>query len=91
MDSIISKEKRCYLCGSESWIEKHHIFNGADRKKSTKYGLTVNLCHYCHNEPPNGVHHNAQNNTALKEIGQRAFENKYPALSFIKIFGRNYL
>ena len=91
MDSIINKNKRCYLCGSENWIESHHIFNGADRKKSEKYGLKVYLCHNCHNEPPNGVHHNAENNRALKEIGQRAFEEKFSALSFIKIFGRNYL
>ena len=91
MDSIIAKEKRCYLCGSTSFLEKHHIFNGADRKKSEKYGLTVYLCHYCHNEPPKGVHHNAENNRALKEIGQREFEKQYPALSFRQIFGRNYI
>ena len=91
MDSIISKEKRCYLCGSENWIESHHIFGAADRKKSEKYGLKVYLCHYCHNEPPNGVHHNAGNNRLLKQIGQRAFMLKYPNLDFMAIFGRNYL
>lgn len=91
MDSIISKEKRCFLCGSENWIENHHIFGAADRKKSTKYGLTVYLCHYCHNEPPHGVHHNAGNNRLLKQIGQRAFMLKYPNLDFMAIFKRNYL
>ena len=91
MDSIISKEKRCYLCGSTSFLEKHHIFNGADRKKSEKYGLKVYLCHNCHNEPPSGVHHNAQNNKELKAIGQKAFAEKYPTLDFFTIFKRNYL
>lgn len=31
------------LCGSTKWIERHHIFGGALRKKSEKYGLVVDL------------------------------------------------
>lgn len=61
MKSIIKgdSEDRCYICGRAEWIERHHIFNGtANRKKSEKYGLTVHLCHWCHNEPPRGVHYN---------------------------------
>ena len=91
MDSILSSERKCYICGSTCFLESHHIFGAYNRKNSEIFGLKVYLCHNCHNEPPNGVHHNAYNDTILKEIGQRAFENKYPALSFIKIFGRNYL
>lgn len=58
------------MCGSSRWIERHHIFNGAYRKKSEKYGLVIDLCHYCHNEPPNGVHYNADNMKKLKRYGQ---------------------
>jgi len=78
------------MCGSHRWIEIHHIYSGAFRNKSMKYGLVVPLCHYCHNEPPNGVHHNRKNMDYLRKLGQEAFEKKYPELDFMKIFGRNY-
>lgn len=51
----------CYLCGKAANLECHHVFGGANRKASDRYGLTVRLCHKCHNEPPRGVHHNAMN------------------------------
>jgi hypothetical protein len=91
MTSIVWNEKKCFLCGSSQWLEKHHIFGGANRKKSEKYGLTVYLCHYCHNEPPNGVHHNASNMLLLKKIGQDAFQKHFPDKDFLKEFGKNYL
>lgn len=81
----------CYLCGSTHWIEMHHIFGGANRKNSTKYGLVVPLCHYCHNEPPNGVHFNRERMDALRAIGQAKFAKRYPDLDFMAIFHRNYL
>lgn len=91
MKSIISEDKCCYICGSTHWLEKHHIFGAANRKKSEKYGLTVYLCHNCHNEPPNGVHHNAEKNNWLKQQGQKAFMEKYPHKDFMAEFGKNYL
>lgn len=89
--SIISNEKACFLCGSTRWLERHHIFGGALRKKSERYGLVVYLCHYCHNEPPNGVHQNKERRRYLQEIGQRAFEEEHPEKNFLQEFGRNYL
>lgn len=91
MHSIISNERKCYFCGSSRWLEVHHIFGGANRNKSTKYGLVVCLCHHCHNEPPNGVHHNKERMNYLRQIGQMAFEKYYPNKDFKKEFGRNYL
>jgi hypothetical protein len=73
------------------WLEIHHIFGGANRKLSTKYGLVVCLCHYCHNETPNGVHFNRERMDWLRAIGQRRFNEVYPELDFMQIFGRNYL
>lgn len=91
--SIIHNEKTCYICGSHQWLEEHHVYGGACRKISERYGLKVYLCHYCHNEPPNGIHHNATNNNALKanvqEIAMRKYGWTIP--EFIKIFGKNYL
>lgn len=96
MKSIIKgdKEDRCYICGRAGWIERHHIFNGtANRKKSEKYGLTVNLCHFCHNEPPNGVHFNSNRDLRLKRLAQEQAMEYYgwDIDDFIKIFGKNYL
>ena len=88
---ITSNAERCFLCGRSTWIEIHHIFSGCYRKKSTLYGLVVPLCHFCHNEPPNGVHFNRANMDKLRAIGQKKFQEVYPELNFIKIFGRNYL
>lgn len=90
--SIITNKKTCFMCGSHRDIEIHHIFGGyANRKLSDRYGLVVPLCHYCHNEPPNGVHHNIENDLKLKQLGQVAFNCEYPELNFVEIFGRNYL
>ena len=91
--SIIQTEKECFICGGQSWLEEHHIFEGANRKLSEKYGLKVWLCHPCHNEPPNGVHHNKEKMIKLKQIGQKAFMEYYNKTEdeFIQIFGKNYL
>ena len=91
MHSKMQTTKECYMCGSTNWLELHHVFNASNRNKSTKYGLVVYLCHWCHNEPPNGVHHNAERMRWLKAEGQKAFIKHYPNLDFLKIFGRNYL
>nr|DAK78461.1 MAG TPA: Recombination enhancement, RecA-dependent nuclease [Caudoviricetes sp.] len=82
--------RQCYICGRTDWIERHHVFGGALRKKSEKYGLVVDLCHWCHNEPPNGVHFNRENELKLKREFQAKFEREHPDLDFIKEFGRNY-
>jgi hypothetical protein len=91
--SIISEEKQCYMCGSTQWIEVHHIFGGAFRNKSEQYGLKVPLCHYCHNEPPNGVHHNKQNRLALQSKAQEIAMEYYgwDIDEFRAIFGKNYI
>ena len=89
--SIISEEEKCYMCGSTRWLECHHLFGGANRKKSTKYGLVVYLCRWCHNEPPNGVHHNKERMDWLRAEGQKRFEAEHPELDFLKVFGKNYL
>lgn len=83
----------CYICGRTNWIEHHHVFGGANRKISDKYGLVVPLCHFCHNEPPNGVHHNFENMEKLQQAVQLIAMEHYGwnKEDFIKIFGRNFL
>lgn len=92
--SIMQDEKKCYICGSHNWLEEHHIFGGnPNRKLSERNGLKVWLCHYCHNEPPNGVHHNAEINHQLKAEAQKAAMLYYgwDENTFRQIFGKNYL
>lgn len=74
-------------------IERHHVFPGPFRKKSEKYGLVVDLCHKCHNEPPNGVHHNREMANILKARAQRMvmFEQGWNKEDFIREFGRSYI
>lgn len=92
--SILQDEKKCYICGGHNWLEEHHIFGGnPNRKLSEKHGLKVWLCHYCHNEPPNGVHHNRANALKLKAEGQQAAMLYYGwnEDTFRQVFGKNYL
>lgn len=74
-------------------MELHHVFNASNRKKSDKYGLTVWLCHYCHNEPPNGVHFNKANRQKLQALAQEKAMEHYgwDIDTFRKIFGQNYI
>ena len=92
-DSIMQTEKECYICKSTRWLERHHVFGGAYRKKSDTDGLTVYLCHWHHNEPPVGVHHNRANMDRLRKKGQEAYMEHYGATveDFIREYGRNYL
>lgn len=85
--------KRCFLCGRWAYTERHHIFGGGLRKKSEKYGLVVDLCHACHNEPPNGAHQNRETAEQMHKHGQlKAMkENGWSIEDFIREFGKNYL
>lgn len=94
MKSIITDDMRtCFICGGRA-TEKHHImhgYSGLDRKLSERYGLTVGLCHRCHNEPPNGVHFNAGVDYWLKAKAQAAFEAEHSHELWQRLFMRNYL
>ncbi len=86
-------DRKCYFCGSYRNIEKHHVFGGSLRKKSDKYGLVVDLCHWCHNEPPNGVHFNRERSLILKRMAQKKVmqEHGWTKETFIREFDKNYL
>ena len=36
MQSIIQADKECFLTGRTDWLEKHHVFGGANRKNYKK-------------------------------------------------------
>lgn len=91
--SIIQNEKECFICHTTMSLERHHVFGGAYRSKSERDGLTVYLCHFHHNEPPMGVHHNRHLMDWLRAIGQRAWMERNDATveDFMHAYGRNYL
>ena len=93
-NSIIQTEKRCYICGSERWLECHHVYGGnPNRKLSERYGLKVWLCHWHHNEPPTGVHFNAELRQRLQAKVQKKAMKYYgwDTDQFRSIFGKNYI
>ena len=81
---------KCYFCGRQG-TERHHVFHGAYRKKSEAHGFVVLLCHWCHNEPPNGVHYNVERRNELKRMCQQEYEKTFTREDFIEEFGRSYL
>ena len=89
--SIISNERECLVCKTTLGLHKHHIFEGtANRKKSEQYGCWCYLCGKHHNLSNEGVHFNKTLDSKLKKYAQGKFEEAYPGLDFLKIFGRNY-
>ena len=91
--SILQSEKRCFLCGSRVWLEEHHVLGGALRKLSEREGFKVWLCHYCHNEPPNGVHQNKDHRLKLQAYVQgKAMEHYgWTKNEFIERYGKSYI
>lgn len=95
MKSILEPQRpeECYACGSQGYLEEHHIFYGtANRKQSEAAGLKVHLCLRCHQASGIGVHGgNKELNQWLKQEAQRAYERTHTRVEFIALIGRNYL
>ena len=92
--------RTCYLCAKlhydfsqKTVLEEHHIFGGnPNRRNSERYGLKVYLCPGHHRTSNEAVHRPDRNDCQrmLQIMGQRYFEEYYPQLDFVAIFGRNY-
>lgn len=92
MESIVQKEKECFICHSTSNLHLHHIFGASNRNHSTKFGLTCYLCAYHHNMSDEGVHFRRETDLALKEYAQRKFEANWgDREAFRKIFGKSWI
>lgn len=93
--SIISDIKKCYVCGNQLYLHKHHIFYGIkNRKKADEDGLVVYLC-YQHHEGTNGVHgkNGHKLDMRLKQIAQKKWLEYYGKTvdDFRERYGRNFL
>lgn len=93
MESILQKERRCWFCGTTYNLHCHHIYFGANRKNSEKYGFKVFICGCHHNLGGNGqcVHRSREIDLQLKRACQRKFEETHTREEFISIIGKNYL
>ena len=80
-----------YCAAFSQQIEEHHIFGGPHRKLSEHYGLKVHLCIYHHTSGSEAVHNNRTWDLRMKQIGQKAFEERYSHGEWMQVFGRDYL
>ena len=83
--------EHCLFTGSAP-VERHHIFGGANRKNSEKYGFVVPLRPDLH---PNGVFAGQSAKLVdlrLKTMAQTYFEEHHGTRDeFRSIFGKSYL
>lgn len=86
-------DKLCYRCSMHGIktpaAEMHHVFNGAMRKKSEKYGAVIPLCRECHNI----YHTNAKEYQRLKASFQRKImiDKDLTVEEFREIFKKSYI
>ena len=92
MRSILQTDKKCYLCGRISGLERHHVIHGtANRRKAEKMGLWIWLCPECHRNGPEAVHRNATLDRNLKKIAQKRYEYTHTRAEWMREIGRNYI
>lgn len=91
--SILQDDCECFVCGTTRLLERHHVFGAANRKRSERDGMTVYLCKYHHNMPPEGVHFNKKNRELLQAYAQKAWMDYYGKTKedFLAAYGRNYV
>ena len=96
--SIIQQRPgECYLCERLgivrywTYLERHHIFDGPNKKISEENGFTVRLCVGHHREGTDAVHKNANMMRLLQRDAQRAYEKTHSREEFFRLMGRNYL
>ena len=89
--SILTDDlEHCMVCMNPN-VEIHHTLYGtANRKLSDKYKLLVALCPEHHRGSDLSPHFNREFDLQLKKFAQERFEEVYPELDFLQIFGRNY-
>ncbi len=90
MESILQREKRCFVCGKKEELDCHHVIHGnSNRQNSEAYGLKIWLCRSCHSK----VHNKDRIlDLQLIEFAQRRWEEEYGDRNdFISVFGKSWL
>lgn len=92
MKSILSNDKKCYVCGTPYNLHRHHIFFGNGiRPLAEKHGCWVYLCAGHHNMSMCGVHNDRVLDLKLKRECQEVFEKTHTREEFRKLFNKSYL
>lgn len=91
MESIMSNDRRCYVCGTTTALHVHHIFGGINRKVSDREGCWCYLCAYHHNMSDEGVHFNRELDLKLKRECQEKWERNGSRDEWRKKFGKSYI
>lgn len=93
MESLLSNNKVCYICGTTFNLHKHHVYGGANRKRSDREGCWCYLCAPHHNMSERGVHFDREANLKLKQECQRKWMERYDKTidDFIEAYGKNYI
>ena len=89
--SILQNEKRCFISGSTTGLQRHHIYFGANRRISEQNGFYVWLIPEYHNMSDYGVHFDKAFDLKLKQDCQRKYEETHSREEFIALIGKNYL
>lgn len=93
MKSIVQSEKVCYITGDEYNLHEHHVYNGANRKISEKYGLKIYLRADWHNMEKYSIHMDSELDRRIKaEVQQIAMDHYgWSVEDFIKLIGKSYI
>lgn len=86
MKSIITDERKCFLCGRIGTLQTHHMLHGSRRKAADLFGLTVPLCPRCHRK----LHDHGEHDLELEALAQERFEEIYGHVEWMRVFGKNY-
>ncbi len=85
--SILTNDlEHCFICGKPK-NDLHEIFFGRNRLNSIKYELILSLCRLDHEI----IHNDLKVREKYFILAQKKFNEVYPDLDFVEIFGKNYL
>lgn len=91
MESIIQKNKECFICGTTMNLNKHHIIHGtANRRIAENTGIWCYLC-VEHHTGSQGVHHNREMDLELIKYAQQEFEKTHSRDEWRILFGKSWL
>ena len=92
-ESILSNERRCYVCNTNYPLERHHCFGGTGRRDlSEAWGCWVYLCPRHHRMENYSAHLNRELDLKLKRACQTKLEEDgWTRERFIQTFGKNYI
>ena len=93
--SILQNGKYCLLTLDDRtiFLDKHHVFGGANRKKSESMGLWIYVRADLHKISADSIHQDAELNKSIKKWAQRKCMEHYDMTveDFIREFGKNYI